>query len=123
MKNLKKGGVRGIFPLSCFPPRERDGVILIRRCKRIREQRAQEDYNRALFAFFLLENLQNKGGLWNLPDNDRGRIIKRVLPHREVEEIRVMLFYVIHILQPLGNELRVHPLHITLQVGNVRRRQ
>jgi hypothetical protein len=55
----------------------------------------------------------------SLPDDNRGRFVKRVLPHCKVEEVGVMVFEIFHVFDPFADQLGIYTLDI--DSGNVDR--
>ena len=48
----------------------------------------------------------------SLPDDNRGRFVKRVLPHCKVEEVGVMGLEIFHVFDPFKDKLAIYTLDI-----------
>ena len=56
----------------------------------------------------------------SLPDDNRGRFVKRVLSHCKVEEIWVMDLEIFHVFYPFNDKLAVYTLDISSEMAFIR---
>ena len=78
------------------------------------------DDRRESFLFFIISTKSFRTGKneksGSLPDDNRGRLVKRVLPHCKVEEVRVMDLEIFHVFYPFNDKLAVYTLDISSEM-------